>query len=193
MARACPGAAAVAAARWGVPVTGNSRTRHVESGPRAGHLGPAHTRKKTIRSDEDMAPRLHGTRSVLPLLIILAVAACGSDSGDPTGPDTLMATLSGIQAQNFDRACSPHHGPGSGPAEPDLSPGQSFSNLVDVRSAQVGLNRVTPGDAENSFLVHKIEGRAGIAGNRMANAANPLTAAETAAIGAWINAKARNN
>ena len=140
-----------------------------------------------------MARIVHGPRSVLPLLILLAVAACGGDSGDPTGPDTPMPTLSGIQAQIFDRSCSPHHGPGGGPAGLDLSPGQSFSNLVNVPSTQVGLNRVTPGDAENSYLVHKIDGRTGISGNRMPNAANPLTDAEIAAIRAWIDAGAPNN
>lgn len=140
-----------------------------------------------------MARKNRSPRSVLPLFITLAAAACGSDSGDPAGPDTTTSTLSGIQTRIFDRYCTSHHGPDHGHARLDLSPGRSFSNLVNVPSIQVDLNRVTPGDAENSYLVHKVEGRPGIVGNQMPNAANPLTAAEIAAIKAWINAGARNN
>ena len=138
-----------------------------------------------------MARKNRSPGFLLPLFILPIVAACGSDSGDPAGPDA--PTLSGIQTRIFDRYCSPHHGPDHGHAELDLSPGRSFSNLVNVPSIQVELDRVTPGDAENSYLVHKIEGRPGIVGNQMPNAANPLTAAEIASIKAWINAGARNN
>ena len=75
----------------------------------------------------------------------------------------------------------------------DLSAGRSFENLVNVLSTQVGLNRVTPGDSDMSYLVHKIEGRAGIAGQRMPPGGAPLSDQQIAAIRRWIDAGARNN
>ena len=44
----------------------------------------------------------------------------------------------------------------------DLSAGQAFSNIVNVPSGQNPmLDRVEPGDPDNSYLVRKIEGNAG--------------------------------
>ena len=71
--------------------------------------------------------------------------------------------------------------------------GLSFANLVNVPSTQVELDRVTPNDAENSYLIHKLDGRAGIVGNRMPEDAPFLTAAEIDVIKEWINAGAQNN
>ncbi len=106
-------------------------------------------------------------RPVLPLVIILGVAACGGDPTAPPETDTLMPTLSSIENHVFVPFCSTHRGPSDAKADLDLSVGQTFANLVNVPSTQVGLNRVTPGDADNSYLVHKIEGRAGIVGRQM--------------------------
>ena len=52
---------------------------------------------------------------------------------------------------------------------------------------------MTPNDAENSYLIHKLDGRAGIVGNRMPEDAPFLTAAEIDVIKEWINAGAQNN
>ena len=134
----------------------------------------------------------HGLRHVLRLAIPLVVTACGSDSGDPTAPPE-AETLSNIQSQVFGPFCASHHGPSATAAGLDLSAGRSFENLVNVLSTQVGLNRVTPGDSEMSYLVHKIEGRAGIAGQRMPTDGPPLTDEQIAAIRRWIDAGARNN
>jgi hypothetical protein len=44
----------------------------------------------------------------------------------------------------------------------------AYSSLVNVASTRkAGATRVIPGDPENSYLVHKIEGRPGIVGQRM--------------------------
>lgn len=139
------------------------------------------------------APR-RGSAFLLPLVaVLLGTAACRGDSGTaPEEPDTLTPTLSSIQTHVFTPSCAGHHGPSMAEAGLDLSAGRSFANLVNVPSTQVELNLVTPGDAENSYLVHKMDGRAGIVGRQMPIGALPLTA-ELAVIRQWIDAGARNN
>lgn len=141
-----------------------------------------------------MTARRRRPRPVLPLVaILLVVAACRGDSGTaPEETDTLMPTLSSIQTHVFTPSCAGHHGPSLVEAGLDLSAGRSFANLVNVPSIQVALSLVTPGDAENSYLVHKMDGRAGIVGRQMPIGALPLTD-ELAVIRRWIDAGARNN
>ena len=138
----------------------------------------------------------HSARRALGLMSALVVTACGEGSGDPTSPggtEKLMPTLSSIQTHVFDPSCAGHHGVSATAAGLDLSAGRSFESLVNVLSTQVGLSRVTPGDADNSYLVHKIEGRPGITGRQMPIDGPPLDADQIAAIRQWIDAGARYN
>ena len=64
---------------------------------------------------------------------------------------------------------------------------------MNVASVQVALNRVTPGNAENSYLIHKLDGRSGIVGDRMPTNGPFLTPAQIDVIEQWINDGARNN
>ncbi len=114
--------------------------------------------------------------STLLLLLAIGVAACGSDSPTaPTAPTTtptptpgaLTATLSSIQSVVFNDSCIGHHGDHATDADLDLREGQAFSNLVNRQSVQVALDLVEPNDAENSYLIHKLDGRAGIVGVQM--------------------------
>lgn len=143
----------------------------------------------------DMPTRRRGPRPVLRLVAtLLLVTACRSDSGTgPDDPDTLMPTLSSIQARLFTPSCVGHHGPSHAEAGLDLSAGRSFANLVNVPSTQVELNLVTPGDAGNSYLIHKLDGRPGIVGGQMPIGRLPLDAEEIAVIRQWIDAGARSN
>ncbi len=101
-----------------------------------------------------------------------------------------MPTLSSIQALVFEPRCVEHHGDHAVEAGLDLSEGMSHASLVNVPSSQAGMDLVEPGDAENSYLVHKIEGREGIVGARMPPRGDPLTAEEIRAIRDWITAGA---
>ena len=138
------------------------------------------------------------SRSVLVLLVVGA-AACGSDS--PTAPTPtptptpggLTATLSSIQSEVFDASCIGHHGDHATEAELDLREGQAFSNLVNRQSIQVALDLVEPNDAENSYLIHKLDGRAGMVGDRMPVGGPFLSQADIDVIKQWINAGAQNN
>lgn len=69
----------------------------------------------------------------------------------------------------------------------DLRAGQAYDALVGVPSQQCGARAlVAPGEPENSYLLHKLRGVELCSGTRMPKGANPLPAAEVAAIENWI-------
>ena len=102
-------------------------------------------------------------------------------------PGALMATFSSIQSLVFNPSCVSHHGLDDASAGLNLAEGHAYKNLVNVRSKQVMLDLVRPGDAENSYLVHKLEGREGIVGKQMPLGSSPLSATDIAVIKEWIN------
>jgi len=108
----------------------------------------------------------------------------------------VSATLQSIQDTVFTPSCATagcHDGPiGPGlPGGQDLSSlANSFASLVGVASEQVpNLLRVNPGNADDSYLVQKLEGTA-TSGNQMPLGGNPLSQATIDNIRAWINAGA---
>ena len=108
-------------------------------------------------------------------------------------PVVLGPTLEQIQAVVFTPSCATagcHTGPASNnlPAGLDLSNADaSFSSLITIMSAQAaGEALVVPGDADASYLIHKLEGTAAV-GNRMPPPpASALDAATIAEIRQWI-------
>jgi hypothetical protein len=146
------------------------------------------------------------TRSLL-LLLSLTLAGCGSGGGSSAGgtDDTgdsgaaLEPTLSSIQENIFTPTCarSGCHSSASASAGLSLADGESFDNLVNIASTQAaGLNRVTPFDANNSYLIHKLEGTqvsAGGSGTQMPQGDSPLSDEEIDAIVQWIEDGAGDN
>ena len=107
-----------------------------------------------------------------------------------------QVTLAQLQTQVFTPMCTGcHNGVGSTlPGVMNLTAGNSFAALVGVTSLEVAtLQRVKPGDAANSYIVHKVEGAAGIVGSRMPLGGAALDTATINNIKAWINAGALNN
>lgn len=106
-------------------------------------------------------------------------------------------SLADIQDQVFGPTCSGcHSGPSGGalPAGMDLSStADSFANLVGVSSVQVSLNRVEPGDPDNSYLIRKLEGGPNISGSRMPQDRPALDQATINMIRQWISEGAQNN
>ena len=106
-------------------------------------------------------------------------------------------SLADIQNQVFGPVCSGcHSGPSGGalPAGMDLSSAaDSFTNLVGVSSDQVSLNRVEPGDPDNSYLIRKLEGGPDIIGSRMPQGGPFLDQATVDTIRQWISEGAQNN
>lgn len=121
-----------------------------------------------------------------------------SDDVDVTVQNVVAVTLGQIQSQVFSPSCSGcHSGPTSGnlPSGMNLSTANdSFNALVNVTSLQVGtLNRVTPNDSTNSYLIHKLEGGPNIVGSRMPQGGPFLDQATIDMIKAWIDDGALNN
>jgi uncharacterized protein (TIGR03118 family) len=119
-----------------------------------------------------------------------------TNSAQPPG-----ATLTQLQTEVFTPVCSGCHS-GVGTALPgvmNLTAGNAFASLVNVQSLERPfLERVTPDDAGDSYIVQKLEGAAGIAGARMpfgcGPAGNPcLDPATVDRIKDWINHGAGNN
>ena len=109
------------------------------------------------------------------------------------------STLTQVQTNVFTPRCSSCHN-GSNPAggalpgSMDLRAGSSFASIVNVASLEQGtLMRVKPGDPDNSYLIHKVENTAGIAGSQMPLGGPFLDVATIATIRSWITAGAQNN
>jgi len=108
----------------------------------------------------------------------------------------VSANLQSIQDTVFAPSCA-SAGCHDGPMGPGLPSGQdlstlasSFASLVSVTSVQEPtLLRVNPGNANDSYLIQKLEGTA-TSGSRMPLGGNPLSQTSIDAIRAWINAGA---
>ncbi len=74
----------------------------------------------------------------------------------------------------------------------DLRSGSAYANLVNVNSSETGTPRVAPGDAQNSYLVIKIEGRQ-TSGAQMPLVGPPLDSIDIQNIRNWIDQGAADN
>ena len=107
----------------------------------------------------------------------------------PTRTGLAFAPLSRVQTQIFDTRCTQCHGLFARGGL-DLRPGIAHGQLVNVSSSQSTVTRVVPGDPEASYLVHKLDGRASIAGSRMPQGGSFLTTTEMELVRGWIRAGA---
>lgn len=115
----------------------------------------------------------------------------------PPPPPPAAPTLAELQSTIFTPVCSGCHTGGGAalPASMNLSSAAATHAAIVgvVSSERAPLLRVAAGDAENSYIVHKIEGRASIAGSRMPLGGPFLSQADIDRVKAWINAGAANN
>lgn len=129
-------------------------------------------------------------RRFLPLFAVLVLLpAC--EHADPLDAGGIEPTLESIQTNIFDQSCavSTCHVGNNAPLGLDLSAGNARQNLVGVPSIwNSNLDRVDPGNPDDSFLIIKLEGddpRIG-AGARMPLNMPPLSADEIGAVREWI-------
>lgn len=114
-----------------------------------------------------------------------------SSGGASTGAVT--ADFQSIQDNVFTPICSKCHIGASAPEGLQLDAAHSYNLLVGVPSAeQPNLLRVKPGDPDDSYMVHKIEGLPGIDGGQMPLGETPLPQATIDAIRQWITNGAPN-
>jgi mono/diheme cytochrome c family protein len=87
----------------------------------------------------------------------------------------------------FTNRCTGCHSGGGAPQGLQLDAANSYADLVNVASNEVpSLLRVEPGNPDDSYLVHKIEGTAAV-GGRMPLGGTPLSAETIALIRQWIS------
>lgn len=117
----------------------------------------------------------------------------GAAGGDFEATFTITTPSSGptfddIQATVFTPTCATSgcHA-GSGQAGLVLEADMSFDNLANVPSTQVAsLDRIEPGDPDNSYLIQKLEGTASV-GARMPFGGTPLDQSVIDDISQWIS------
>ncbi len=129
------------------------------------------------------------------LISVFWLSTCSSSTS--TGPPgviiedpSFVTDIEGI----FSNTCSAVtcHG-AARQAELTLLRGQVYGNLVNVPSKEVpAKRRVFPFNAEDSYVVVKIEGRQ-TAGARMPASGEPLSDTDIQNIKNWINKGAKNN
>jgi len=136
------------------------------------------------------------------LAVMLGTAACAGDGtgldefGNPIGGGgaPLQPTFTSIQTHIFTPICTQCHAGAVAPLGFSLETGVSYESLVNVASVQQpGILRVQPGAPESSYLVHKLEGAAGITGGRMPLGPPALSTGEVTAVRDWIRAGAPRN
>jgi hypothetical protein len=148
-------------------------------------------------------------RILLRMMVIAVVSAmmagCDENLSDLTGPTpNLQPTFGSIQSEIFEAtdssgrsACtSCHTNVGRIPAGGlNLNHDAAYSQLIDMPTRPpVNKIRVTPGDPDSSYLIHKLEGRSDINGRRMPNNGPPyLTDGQIQVIRRWIEIGAPNN
>ena len=142
-----------------------------------------------------------------PYLLLALLAACGgSDPASPTdpsgpAPDTRQINAAPSFATDINeiiqrRSCSSSscHGTAGGVAGLMLtaSAANNFEMLVNVDATSEPFKRVLPGDATNSYVVIKLEGRQAV-GDPMPLAGAPLDTIDLTNVKNWINNGAPNN
>lgn len=122
------------------------------------------------------------------------LAACGGGGGngigappEPPPPASFGPNFSEIQDAVFTPICTDCHAGAGAPEGLLLDEANSYGLLVDVPSSEVpSILRVAPGDADNSYLIQKLEGTAS-AGARMPLTGSPLPQDSINVIRQWIS------
>ena len=135
---------------------------------------------------------------VLAAALTVGAAGCDEKLSDVAGPTPDLApTLSSIQREIFNTTDSSgrvaciqcHSDNGRVPAgNLVLLEGRSYSQLVGRASSfKPGRSLVTPNDPDGSYMIHKLEGRSDIIGQRMPRTGGPfLTDGQIRIIRRWI-------
>ena len=147
----------------------------------------------------------HYLRILTVVALAAGAAACDEDLSSLTGPTpNLEPTFSSIQANIFENSDSSnrvacvncHTNVGRNPAgNLNLLHDVAYDQLVNRASVQrTNLALVQPNDPENSYLVHKLDGRPSILNLRMPrNSPAFLTDGQILVIRRWIEIGAPRN
>jgi hypothetical protein len=143
--------------------------------------------------------------TIIAIGIAVVLAACGDSPVQPTqnpnpnpnpNPTPLQPTFSSINTQVFQGICVGCHNAGGAAFAGGLrlDAGQAYNQLVNTPSTgKSAAVRVIPGNASDSYLIHKLEGRSDIVGSRMPLNGPFLSQADIDVIRTWIAQGAQNN
>lgn len=144
---------------------------------------------------------MFATGFLLLVVVVLAIGGCGGSDG-PSAPDNGSLTppsdvsFSGEVLPIFTSAgcaASRCHSASQKSGGLELTASVAYDQLVNVNSSEVGsLKRVLPGDALNSYLLMKLEGRQTV-GGRMPLGQAPLSSRNFQVIETWIDEGAEDN
>ena len=128
----------------------------------------------------------------LVVLMFMVLSGCGAGGGDDDEDDGgtgLQPTLQSIQTNIFGPICAQAGCHVGASAQQGLmldSVANSFEDLVEIESTEApSILRVDPGNPDNSYLVHKIEGRSTIVGAQMPLNQPALSGPQIEAIRTW--------
>jgi hypothetical protein len=142
---------------------------------------------------------------ILAAALACATGACDEKLGEVAGPTPdLEPTLSAIQRDIFNTtdssgraACIQCHSDNGRIAAANLVllEGRSHASLVGRASGfKPGAVLVVPNSPDESYMIHKLEGRSDIVGQRMPRTGGPfLTDGQISIIRRWIELGARND
>ena len=143
----------------------------------------------------------YSTASIFLVIFAIAFGACSTPATTPatTGtnqvPPVTTISLSADIQPIFNASCVVCHQGNPAAGGMNLESGQAYGNIVNKKSSESALMRVTPGSPENSYLVRKLEGthtQAGGSGDRMPPGSS-LPAAQIELVRRWISLGAPNN
>jgi hypothetical protein len=149
--------------------------------------------------------RFWALSGIISLMAILFSGCAGNgagldENGNPIGsgggglPVAFEPTFSNIQQNVFSAICIECHIGAAAPEGLRLDAQNSYANLVNVRSVeQSNLFRVNPGNPNDSYIIHKLEGGPNITGGQMPLNRPPLQQNTINAIRVWIAQGAPNN
>ena len=126
-------------------------------------------------------------------IVLLSTCKSSTSTGPPgiiIGDPSFVTDIEGIFSNNCTAVTC--HGVAR-QADLTLFRGQVYGNLINILSKEVpALLRVLPFDAEDSYVIIKLEGRQ-TAGARMPATGTPLNDTDLQNIKNWINKGAKNN
>jgi len=133
--------------------------------------------------------------------VLAILTGCGEVGRLPTDPGDAdpvdpSATLSRVQSEVFTPSCTfvGCHEPLGRAQDLLLTEGNSYANIVGQASKELPqLDRVAPGNPDQSYLYWKIPGRPGITGDRMPQGLPSLSSAQIDLIRSWIRRGAPND